>query len=71
MTKAYNTNANQLKILTVDDLTIDLSDDTYDYYGYQEHEKSSIYDTLYQEKINRMNSEKAYEDIRQQLNSAK
>lgn len=71
VTKAYNTNANQLKILTVDDLTIDLSDDTYDYYGYQEHEKSSIYDTLYQEKINRMNSEKAYEDIRQQLNSAK
>lgn len=66
----YSINNSQLKILTADDLVIDDAGDVYDYYGYQEHEKSSVYDSIYQERINKMNSEKALEEAKVKLNKA-
>lgn len=46
-----------LNILTVDDLSID-SMGSYDYYGYDEHGESGVYNEIYKEKISRMDAEK-------------
>jgi cell filamentation protein len=46
-----------LSILTFDDLVIDLSGG-YDYYGYNEHKDSKVYNEIYKAKINKMNDER-------------
>lgn len=55
-----------LSILTSDDLTIGNTSD-YDYYGYNEHEKADIYDSIYQAKISEMDAKKKISDARQAL----
>ena len=46
---------NRLRILTSDDLTVESSNDGYDYYSYEEYNHIQVYNEVYQEKINRMN----------------
>ena len=55
-----------LSILTSDDLTIGSSSD-YDYYGYNEHEKADIYDSIYQAKISEMDAKKKISDAKRSL----
>lgn len=55
-----------LSILTSDDLTVG-SSSGYDYYGYNEHEKADIYDSIYQAKISEMNAKKKISDAKQSL----
>ncbi len=52
---------NKLNILTSDDLTIGISAH-YDYYGYNEHEESEVYNEIYKAKINKMDAEKVISD---------
>lgn len=56
----------KLGILTSDDLTIDITSG-YDYYEYQEHEMSELYDSLYEAKILKMDAEKIISEARQSL----
>lgn len=55
-----------LSILTSDDLTIE-SSSGYDYYGYNEHEKADIYESIYQAKILEMDAKKKISDAKQSL----
>ncbi len=59
-------NSDILSILTSDDLTIG-SPSNYDYYGYNEHEKADIYDSIYQAKISEMDAKKKISDAKQSL----
>lgn len=54
-------NMENLNILTADDLLIDIQEH-YDYYGYNEHIQSEIYDNIYKAKISKMNAEKIISD---------
>lgn len=55
--KVIGRDSDILSILTSDDLTIGISSD-YDYYGYNEHEKADLYESIYQEKISEMDAKK-------------
>ncbi len=46
-----------MKILTADDLIID-APEGYDYYGYEDNNKSESYDIIYKEKIEKMDAER-------------
>ena len=50
------TDRGELRILTVDDLSIEIVDG-YDYYGYGEHKDSETYNEIYRERIKKMDSE--------------
>ncbi len=56
-----NVDINKLNILTSDDLTIGVSAH-YDYYGYNEHKESEVYNEIYKAKINKMDAEKVISD---------
>lgn len=64
--EVINENSDSLNILTSDDLTIGTSSD-YDYYGYNEHEKSDVYDSIYQAKISEMDAKKKMSDAKESL----
>ncbi len=55
-----------LSILTSDDLFIETLSD-YDYYGYNEHENTDIYDSIYQAKISEMDAKKKMFDAKESL----
>lgn len=57
LSDALSRDSDILNILTSDDLMIETSSD-YDYYGYNEHEKADIYDSIYQAKITEMDAKK-------------
>lgn len=59
--KEKDININKLNILTSNDLTIDVSAH-YEYYGYNEHEESEVYNEIYKAKINKMDAEKVISD---------
>ncbi len=63
-----NQDLNILNILTSDDLTINPEAD-YDYYGYNEHEKAEVYDSIYQAKIAEMDAKKKISDAKESLNA--
>ncbi len=65
-----NININKLNILTSDDLTIGVPA-YYDYYGYNEHKESEIYNEIYKAKINKMDAEKAISDAKSSLKQSK
>ena len=54
-------------ILTSDDLSIGKSDG-YDYYEYNEHEQSKVYDMIYRAKIKKMDAEKELSNAKSMLN---
>lgn len=64
--KVISRDSDFLNILTSDDLTIGTSSD-YDYYGYNEHEKANIYDSIYQAKISEMDAKKKMSDAKESL----
>ena len=64
--ETINRDSDILSILTSDDLTIG-SSTGYDYYGYNEHEKADIYDSIYQAKISEMDAKKKISDAKQSL----
>lgn len=64
--KVISRDSDFLNILTSDDLTIGTSSD-YDYYGYNEHEKANIYDSIYQAKISEMDAKKKMSDAKEAL----
>lgn len=64
--KAINRNSDTLDILASDDLIIGPVS-SYDYYEYNEHESSHIYDTLYQAKISEMNAKRQILDAKETL----
>lgn len=64
--ETINRDPDILSILTSDDLTIG-SSSGYDYYGYNEHEKADIYDSIYQAKISEMDAKKKISDAKQSL----
>ena len=69
VTRLYETisrDTDMLSILTSDDLIIGSSSD-YDYYGYNEHEKADVYDSIYQAKISEMDAKKKISDAKQSL----
>lgn len=64
--KVISRDSDILSILTSDDLNIGTSSD-YDYYGYNEHEKADIYDSIYQAKISEMDAKKKMSDAKEAL----
>lgn len=67
---SINRDSDSLHILTSDDLTIGTSSG-YDYYGYNEHEKADIYDSIYQAKIAEMDAKKKISDAQEILKTNK
>lgn len=66
LSDALSRDSDILNILTSDDLMIETSSD-YDYYGYNEHEKADIYDSIYQAKITEMDAKKKMSDAKEAL----
>lgn len=66
LSDALSRDSDILNILTSDDLSIETSSD-YDYYGYNEHEKADIYDSIYQAKITEMDAKKKMSDAKEAL----
>lgn len=59
-------NNEKLNILTSDDLMAGTSTE-YDYYGYNEHKDSAVYNEIYKAKINMMDAEKDISDAKKSL----
>ncbi len=66
LNEVLNRDSNVISILTSDDLIIG-SSSYYDYYGYNEHEQSNVYDSIYQAKITEMDAKKRISDAKEYL----
>ena len=60
----------KLKILTADDLVVG-SSDTDEYYGYEKHKESNLYNEIYKAKIKKMDAEKELSEAKEKISQYK